>query len=96
MKANMLHIPTIFSIRMQYHRLIQFHHDLRSVFHIKSTDSSCFPIASSGSRKNVFHFGIPDALLREIFPSSGTLSGAIGTPPPSALRFMAAAKIIFS
>ena len=57
---------------------------------------SCFAAIKSGRQKNVFHFGIPDALLKDNKPSVGTAWGAIGTPPPSARRFIAAAKITFS
>lgn len=90
------HIPTILSIRMNHHRLIQFQGDLCAVFDVKAFDSALFSQCEEREQEERFSIsGMPEALLREMFPSYGVLSGAIGTPPPSARKFMAAAKIMF-
>ena len=48
----------------------------------------------NGRHRNVLHFGIPAASQNDNFPSQADAAGAIGTPPPSALKFIAAVKII--
>ena len=54
----------------------------------------CFAATKNGRQKNVLHFGIPAASQNDSFPSRADAAGAIGTPPPSALKFIAAVKII--
>ena len=52
---------------------------------------SCFAATKNGRQKKVIALGIPCALLNESIPSVQEACGAIGTPPPSAGRFIAAA-----
>ena len=54
----------------------------------------CFAATKNGRHRNVLHFGIPAASQNDNFPSQADAAGAIGTPPPSALKFVAAVKII--
>ena len=89
------HIPTILSIRMNHHRLIQFQGDLCAVFDVKAFDPALFSQCEEREKEERFPFRDAGSAAEGMFPSYGVLSGAIGTPPPSARRFMAAAKIMF-
>ena len=79
-------ITTVFSIRMQHHRILQPDLACAAVVYVKSADSA----TRNGRHKNVRHFGIPCTLQIESFPSVASAFGAMGTPPPSALKFIAA------
>lgn len=56
----------------------------------------CFAANKKGKAKKHFHLGICAARAKVSLPSVALALGAIGTPPPSQGKFMAAKKIALS
>ena len=96
LKVHLCDIPTVLSVCMKYHRCFQLQIIFLTVCHLKPSDPQMMAVTSNGRHKKVRHFGIPHAIHTESFPSCASAPGAIGTPPPSARKFIAAAKSFFA